>query len=219
MTKAIFSWPDFDKIPIIGIMRNLPLERVGHIATYFSEAGLTNLEVTMNTPGAANIISKLASDFGNCLNVGAGTVCSIDELELALSAGAQFIVSPFVNEKVIRYCVRKNIPVFPGAYTPTEIYCAWSLGASMVKIFPASGLGPGYIRDILAPFSGLKLLPTGGVNLENLPAFFKAGASGVGIGSELFPQRFLNTSNWDELVLHFAKFKAVYENCIKPKKP
>src|SRR5690606_18081736 len=105
----------------------------------------------------------------------------------ALDAGAQFVVTPITDEEVISACVERDIPIFPGAYTPTEIYKAWSLGASMVKVFPASKLGPDYIKEVLAPLQQIHLMPTGGVGLENMEAFYKAGAKGFGIGSQLIP--------------------------------
>jgi 2-dehydro-3-deoxyphosphogluconate aldolase/(4S)-4-hydroxy-2-oxoglutarate aldolase len=98
------------------------------------------------------------------------------------------------------------VPVFPGAFTPTEIYEAWSLGASMVKVFPATSLGPGYIKDLKAPLSQIKLLPTGGVTLSNLADFFGAGADGVGIGSQLFDKRLIQDKNWTGLKAHFQEF-------------
>jgi 2-dehydro-3-deoxyphosphogluconate aldolase/(4S)-4-hydroxy-2-oxoglutarate aldolase len=140
------------------------------------------------------------------LNIGAGTVCTKDDLDAALEAGAQFIVTPVLSKKVVKSCVKKGIPVFPGAYTPTEIFQAWSLGASMVKIYPATALGPGYIKDLKAPMNQLKLLPTGGVSLENMEAFLKAGANGLGIGGQLFDKKLIQDKNWDGLKAHFLQF-------------
>jgi 2-dehydro-3-deoxyphosphogluconate aldolase/(4S)-4-hydroxy-2-oxoglutarate aldolase len=95
--------------------------------------------------------------------------------------------------------VKKDIPVFPGAYTPTEIYKAWSLGADMIKVFPATQLGATFIKDVLAPLPQVKLVPTGGVSLENFPEFLRAGAKGLGMGSTLFPQKLIKSKNWHEL--------------------
>jgi 2-dehydro-3-deoxyphosphogluconate aldolase/(4S)-4-hydroxy-2-oxoglutarate aldolase len=134
------------------------------IAALFFENGFTTLEVTMNSPGAADMIRKLSTDYEDRLNIGAGTVCTIADLNEALAAGASFIVTPVLVEEVIIAAVERNVPIFPGAYTPSEIYRAWSLGASMIKVFPATKLGPEYIKDVLAPLPQIRLLPTGGVN-------------------------------------------------------
>ncbi|MGN6540166.1 MAG: bifunctional 4-hydroxy-2-oxoglutarate aldolase/2-dehydro-3-deoxy-phosphogluconate aldolase, partial [Ginsengibacter sp.] len=191
-------------------MRNLPAGRVIQIASLFAEAGLTNLEITLNSPGAPELISELAKLFKDKINIGAGTVCSLAELDTALSAGAAFIVTPVVNEEIIQKCVSMAIPVFPGAYTPTEIYRAHVLGAAMVKVFPASALGPAYIRELSGPFPHFKLLPTGGISLENMDDYIKAGAKGLGIGSHLFPAELIQQERWYDLRQIFAKVKAYY---------
>jgi 2-dehydro-3-deoxyphosphogluconate aldolase/(4S)-4-hydroxy-2-oxoglutarate aldolase len=138
------------------------------------------------------------------LNIGAGTVCNLNDLRIALAAGARFIVTPVVNQKVIEECVHKGIPVFPGALTPSEVYNAHSFGAAGVKVFPAGPLGPQYIRNILGPFQNIKLFPTGGVNLDNCLNFLESGAYGVGIGGELFRKDLINKKDWKELGIHFS---------------
>jgi len=107
---------------------------------------------------------------------------------------------------VIKSCVKKGVPIFPGAFTPTEIYNAWTLGATMVKIYPATSLGPDYIKDLKAPMNQLKLLPTGGVGLENMNAFLKAGANGLGIGGQLFDKKLIQNKDWAGLKAHFQQF-------------
>ena len=111
-----------------------------------------------------------------------------------------------MRKKLIRYCVNHEVPVFPGAFTPSEIYKAWIAGASLVKVFPAKTLGPDYIRDVKAPLDQLKLLPTGGIDLANIGSFKKAGADGFGVGSPLFDKNLIREKNWDGLQAHFAKF-------------
>lgn len=206
MSEHTFSWELFNKAPLVGIIRNVSLEDVKRILPIYREAGLTTVEITMNTPGAADMIRYALENEHYGLNIGAGTVCTKDDLDAALEAGAQFIVTPVLSKKVVKSCVKKGIPVFPGAYTPTEIFNAWSLGASMVKIYPATALGPGYIKDLKAPMNQLKLLPTGGVSLENMEAFLKAGANGLGIGGQLFDKKLIQDKNWDGLKAHFLQF-------------
>lgn len=206
MVSNSFSWNLFHKIPIIGIMRNIDEDKISKITSLYLSEGLTNLEITLNSPKAIESIADLTRNFGSLLNIGAGTVCTLAELEMALSAGAGFIVTPILNREIIVACVKEKIPVFPGAYTPTEIYEATSLGATMVKVFPASQLGPQYIKDLLGPLPDLKLLPTGGINLNNMQAYFKAGATGLGIGSQLFPEEIVQNEKWKDLQLLFSRF-------------
>jgi len=204
-----FSWDLFEAAPIVGIIRNLPLEHITNIATCYADAGLTTIEITLNTPGALQAITELASVMGNRLNIGAGTVCSMEELDLAINAGAGFIVTPVINDAVIRKCVENKITIFPGAYTPSEIYHAWSLGAEMIKVFPATKLGIDYIKDVLAPLNQIKLMPTGGVSLQNCAAFFKAGARGVGMGSNLFPKELIAANDWQSLTKNFQQYNSL----------
>ncbi|MCE6992144.1 bifunctional 4-hydroxy-2-oxoglutarate aldolase/2-dehydro-3-deoxy-phosphogluconate aldolase [Dyadobacter sp. CY323] len=206
MGKDQFSEELFRKAPLVGIIRNVALEDVKQILPIYREAGLTTIEITMNTPGATEMIRYALANESDGLNIGAGTVCTKDDLEAALEAGAQFIVTPVINKKVIKSCVKKKVPIFPGAFTPTEIYNAWTLGATMVKIYPATSLGPEYIKDLKAPMNQLKLLPTGGVGLENMTAFLKAGANGLGIGGQLFDKKMIQEKNWDGLKNHFREF-------------
>lgn len=171
---------------LIGILRGFDRSTVEKIVPACVRGGLRQLEITMNSPGAVGLIRVATNLGGSALQIGAGTVLSEPQLEAALEAGARFIVTPLVNEAVIRRCVASGIPVFPGAYSPTEIVRAWELGATMVKVFPADQLGPAFIRNVKAPLPHIKLLPTGGVSLETLPEFVRAGADGFGVGSPLF---------------------------------
>ena len=206
MNNQEFSWNGFAKVPIVGIIRNLSFEVIEKILPVYLSAGLTTIEITMNTPAAEDIIRFAADKYKGQLNVGAGTVCNTDDLEQAIRAGSQFIVTPILDADVVRSCVSKNIPVFPGAYTPTEIYQAWKLGASMVKVYPATSLGPEYIKDVKAPLNKIKLMPTGGINLDNIQTFIKAGADGLGIGSQLFDKALIRDENWNGLAEHFKQY-------------
>jgi 2-dehydro-3-deoxyphosphogluconate aldolase / (4S)-4-hydroxy-2-oxoglutarate aldolase len=210
MTKIKFSWQKFSKVPLIGIVRNLTIDEVKQILPVYKESGLTTIEITMNTPDAKEIIGYAVDHYAGKLNIGAGTVCNKADLNEALSAGAQFIVTPITDKKVIRMCVRAAIPIFPGAFTPTEIYRAWKLGASMVKVYPATSMGPDYIKDIKAPLDQIKLLPTGGINLDNIATFMKAGANGLGIGSQLFDKTAIKNNDMAALKAHFKKFCAAF---------
>ena len=217
MTEA-FNKELFEKMPIIGIMRHFPEQQLGPVLQAFVSAGFTTLEITMNSDNATQTISSLKAEWGERLNIGAGTVCTMKDLDTALEAGAQFIVSPIVRKKIIRACVKKGIPVFPGALTPTEIYSAWNWGATMVKVFPAGRLGPGYIKDILEPLKDIKLIPTGGINPHNFIDYLTMGASGAGMASALFPKEMIVDGKWEELRSfygHIVQQYAQYKSEIK----
>jgi 2-dehydro-3-deoxyphosphogluconate aldolase/(4S)-4-hydroxy-2-oxoglutarate aldolase len=206
----MFSWDLFYRLPVVGILRGVEANIVSAIMPLYLQSGFTNIEITMNSAQAPETIEALATTYKTRLNVGAGTVCTEQDLEVALKAGASYVVTPIVHEKVITACVRQNIPVFPGAYTPTEIFTAWNLGASMVKVFPATTLGAGYIKEVKAPLNNIRLLPTGGVSAQNMADFFKAGADGVGMGSQLFPPHLLNKQDRNGLAEHFSQVYQAY---------
>lgn len=206
-----FNHSAFATFPVIGIVRGLDYEVLNPILPIYMDSGFSCIEITMNTKNATKQISELVKNYGHQLNIGAGTVCSEDDLSAALNAGANFIVTPMLEKKVIKTCVNNKIPVFPGAFTPTEIFEAWSLGATMVKVFPASSLGPEFIKAIKAPFPHIKLMPTGGIGANDLLNYKLNGADGFGIGSPLFPINLLEQGNLDELAIHFKKFKKAFE--------
>ncbi|MEO6633489.1 MAG: bifunctional 4-hydroxy-2-oxoglutarate aldolase/2-dehydro-3-deoxy-phosphogluconate aldolase [Mucilaginibacter sp.] len=213
--NAKFSWELFETLPVVGIMRNLPADQIEAVAQTYHKSGFTCLEITMNSAGAEENIAEFAKIYAGKLNIGAGTVCSMHDLEKALKANAQFIVTPIINEEVIKTCVSAQIPIFPGAYTPSEIYKAWHLGASMVKVFPATALGPQYIKEVLAPLNYLKLLPTGGINFENFTSYLAAGAKGVGMGGHLFPADIIQNKDWDALGKIYVALKEKYQPHLK----
>ncbi|MBS1920518.1 MAG: bifunctional 4-hydroxy-2-oxoglutarate aldolase/2-dehydro-3-deoxy-phosphogluconate aldolase [Bacteroidetes bacterium] len=213
-TKNLFSWELFRNMPVIGIIRNLSVENVEEIAPLFQNSGLTTLEITLNTKNALPIIKRLCLKYTD-LNIGAGTVLELNDLKAAIDHGASFIVTPVLNEEIIIYCVKHGIPVLPGAFTPTEIYKAWKCGASAIKIFPASQLGPSYIKELKLPLNEIKLLPTGGISIENLEDYFKAGATGVGMGSSLFDKKLILAGDMKNLSLHFRKIVATVRKFIK----
>jgi 2-dehydro-3-deoxyphosphogluconate aldolase / (4S)-4-hydroxy-2-oxoglutarate aldolase len=208
--NGAFSWEAFEKTPMVAILRNIPSDRLMSIAKCMITSGISTMEITVNTPGAFDSIQSLQDKYGAKLNIGAGTVCNLNDMHGALDAGAQFIVMPICDEDVINYCVIHKIPVFPGAYTPTEIYKAWQMGASMVKVFPASDLGPRYIRDVLAPLNEIKLMPTGGVTMENIGSFFEAGAKAVGIGGGIVPKKLIDAEDWKGLEKTMSNFIRAY---------
>ena len=206
-----FDFDAFGSMPIVGIIRNIKAESLANIMPQFVEAGFSSIEITMNTPDASKMIADTITSYGNALNVGAGTVCSLSDLENALNAGANFIVTPVVVKDVIKECVKLGVPIFPGAFSPSEIYEAWSLGATMVKVFPASTLGADYIKSVKAPFPQIKIMPTGGIETKDLALYRKSGADAFGIGSPLFPTSLIDKGEWSKLSDHMKEFKKAWE--------
>lgn len=196
----------FEKVPVIGILRGYSLDDIKKIIPAFISAGLNTIEITMNTRNVTEIIQFISNEYGKELNVGAGTVCTMDDLEIALDAGAGFIVSPIVVDEIIHHCSDYEIPVFPGAFTPTEIYHAWEAGATMVKVYPVNFMGPKLIKNIKAPLEQIKLLPTGGIDVNNFSDYMKMGADGLGIGSGLFDKNLIKPGSFEKLKQHFEKF-------------
>ena len=206
MHRPIFSWDLFNKMPVVGIIRGLSVDEIEFVLPIYKEAGFTTIEITLNTPEALSVISSLANQYNGELNVGAGTVCSLDDLAAAVNAGANFIVTPIFKAEVVKKCVSMEVPIFPGAFSPTEIYEAWELGASMVKLYPASVVGPAYVSAVLAPLNKVKIMPTGGIHLSNMLAFMKAGATSLGIGSELFDKKIIQKRDSEAMLNHFKLF-------------
>ncbi|HXB34853.1 MAG TPA: bifunctional 4-hydroxy-2-oxoglutarate aldolase/2-dehydro-3-deoxy-phosphogluconate aldolase [Puia sp.] len=171
---------------IVAILRGCAPERVMDIVAALTDGGIRLLEITLNSPGALDLIRRVAGTMGDRLLVGAGTVLTAAEAELAIDAGAKFILSPSLDVDTIQVTKELGAVSVPGAFTATEILMAWRNGADIVKVFPAS-VGASYLRDLRGPLPQIRLMPTGGVNLNNIREFRAAGAVAYGIGSALVP--------------------------------
>ena len=169
----------------MAIGRGLPVDRLERIAEGLVAGGIRAFEITLNSPDAFGAIETLADRWGDRLLVGAGTVLDVDEAARAAGAGARFIVSPHTDPSIVEWAAERGLPVFPGAFSPTEILLAWNAGATAVKLFPASVGGPTFIRELRGPFRDIPLIATGGVTIESAPAMLAAGATAVGMGSWL----------------------------------
>lgn len=201
----------FRELPILGIIRGIRPEQIDPLVETVVASGLKTVEITMNTPGAAQLITAASAAARGRLAIGAGTVLSVEELQQAHDAGATFIVLPACIEPVVAACVRKRIPVFPGALTPQEIYHAFSLGASMVKVFPAQVFGPAYFRQLRGPFADIPLLACGGVTPQNLGEYFAAGASAVSFGSSVFRRDLLEDRRFAAIGEHIKAYVVNYQ--------
>lgn len=208
LDNPAFDFALFQTIPIIGICRGWSTEAVLEYADIYLKAGFNTLEVTMNSENVLTTVTALKDQFAGQLNIGAGTVRNQLQAQQAIDAGAQFIVSPIIDVEVIRYCAERRIPIFPGAYTPTEIEYAWRQGATAVKLFPAAIGGLQYLKAIKAPLDDIPLIPTGGITKANIAEFFKVGIYGAGIGSELFPKE--HRDNPEALLRHLQEVAQNY---------
>ncbi|MBI4825589.1 MAG: bifunctional 4-hydroxy-2-oxoglutarate aldolase/2-dehydro-3-deoxy-phosphogluconate aldolase [Nitrospirae bacterium] len=186
----------FKELPILGILRGITSESVKPLTETAVSSGLKAIEITMNTPDAAGLISQMVRAADGRIAVGAGTVLSLKDLHSALDAGATFIVMPTLISDVMEYCVKNSIPVFPGALTPQEIYNAWNAGATMVKVFPAKFFGPSYMKEIKGPFQDIKLLACGGISAETIGQFFSSGADAVAFGGGIFKKEWIDAGKF-----------------------
>ena len=180
----------------IAIVRLDDMGQAAEMSDALLKGGITVLEFTLTNPNAVEAIARVRREFSEEILVGAGTVLDVGAAEASIQAGAAFLVTPALLPEVIMVGRERGVPVVCGAYTPTEILTAWRSGADLVKVFPAGGLGPTYIRDVLAPLPDIPLVPTGGVNLDNCAAFLAAGAYTVAIGSNLVNQEIVHKRDW-----------------------
>ncbi|MBI4845740.1 MAG: bifunctional 4-hydroxy-2-oxoglutarate aldolase/2-dehydro-3-deoxy-phosphogluconate aldolase [Candidatus Omnitrophica bacterium] len=189
----------FKKLPIMGIIRGIGASSIEPLTEAIIASGLETIEITMNTPEAVDLIKKAVSVSSGRLMIGAGTVLTMKDLRSALKAGAGFIVMPVLIPEVTAYCLKKRIPVFPGALTPQEIFNAWKAGATMVKVFPSGFLGPKYFKEIKGPFADIELMAVGGVRPDNVQEFFKYGASAVAVGASIFDLELIRQGKFERI--------------------
>ena len=170
---------------IVAVIRAESPDLLVDVAEALVAGGVEVMEVTFTVPRATHVLEKVASKLGNRILLGAGTVLDAETARAAILSGAEFIVSPAVNVGVIELCRRYSKLIMPGALTPTEVVTAWQAGADIIKIFPSELTGPKYIKALKAPLPQIRMMPTGGVNLDTAEEFLKAGSCALGIGGSL----------------------------------
>lgn len=186
----------------IAVIRASRMEFGEQMAMAVACGGMQLIEITWNSDRAAELIAKLRTELPDCI-IGTGTLFNVQQLQNAIASGAQFLFSPHVDMDMIAAAVAKDVPIIPGALTPTEIVTAWHQGASCVKVFPVEALGgASYISSLQGPLGHIPLIPTGGVTLENAQEFIQAGAVAVGLSSELFPKKLVAAENWQAIAQH-----------------
>lgn len=193
---------------VIAVVRAKRAEQAVPLATALVAGGVIAVEITMTTPNAIAGIKAASDALGARALIGVGTVLDEATCQAALDAGAQFVVSPICRRELIPIAQKANKPIMLGAYTPTEAQLAHEAGADFIKIFPADTLGPNYIKALRAPLPHLKIVPTGGVDLKTIGAFFQAGVAAVGAGSSLISKAVLDQDDWPTLTKMAAEFVA-----------
>lgn len=197
---------------LVAIIRAPNGDRLLEVAEALYAGGIDVIEVTFTVPSVIDIIKQLRDKIGDRILLGAGTVLDVETARAAILAGAEFIVTPTVNTEVIKLCQRYGKVVMSGAFTPTEILTAWEAGADIVKVFPADVGGPSYLKAVHGPLPQVRLLPTGGVNLDTLDSFVKAGACAVGLGGALVEKEALEQGDMQRVETAARNFvKAMQE--------
>jgi 2-dehydro-3-deoxyphosphogluconate aldolase/(4S)-4-hydroxy-2-oxoglutarate aldolase len=184
---------------IVAVIRMKEPEKLRAVVDAIAEGGVRALEVTMTVPGAVDLIRELAPTLPGDFVFGAGTVLDADTVNRVVDAGAQFVVSPVFRRSVIQACHDRGVPAIPGCFSPTEILDAWEAGADVVKVFPATALGPGFFKDVRGPLPQVKMMPTGGVTLDNAGEWIRAGAVAVGVGTALLDAKAIAAGDYKTL--------------------
>ncbi|MGI2296347.1 bifunctional 4-hydroxy-2-oxoglutarate aldolase/2-dehydro-3-deoxy-phosphogluconate aldolase [Paenibacillus sp. GXUN7292] len=184
---------------IVAIVRGVPFGQIKEVFEALYLGGIRIAEITLNTDQALEAIRCMREQYGNRMWVGAGSVLNQDMAGEAIEAGAQFLVSPNVDEGMIRYSISRGIMPLPGVMTPTEIVQAVRFGASLVKVFPCTSLGVGYIKELQGPLSHIPMLAVGGIGVDNITAYKKAGAIGAGVGGSLINKEWVRKHEYEKL--------------------
>src|SRR5688500_17335735 len=185
-----------EELGLLPVVRASSADEAMQVIDAIKAGGVNILEITMTVPGAVKVIEKVVDKFGSEVLVGAGTVLDPEPARACLLAGAQFIVSPALNLDTIAMCHRYSAPAMPGVLTPTEVITAWSAGADFVKVFPCGAVGDAsYIKNLKGPFPQIKMIPTGGASLKTAQDLIKAGASALGVGTDLVDVKAIREGN------------------------
>jgi 2-dehydro-3-deoxyphosphogluconate aldolase/(4S)-4-hydroxy-2-oxoglutarate aldolase len=206
--------PALEQSRVVAILRRTEAALAVETAEALLAGGISVIEVTLNTPGALEMLRAIRDAVGDRAVLGAGTVLDIAAADEALDAGAAFIVSPHTDIELVHEMAGRGVPCIPGAFTATEVLSAWRAGASVVKLFPAGPVGASYLKDLRGPLSDIPLLPTGGVTLDNAATYIAAGAWGLGLGSALVAPDLVAGRRFDELTRRAAAFAAIAAGAV-----
>jgi len=184
---------------VVAVIRVSSADDLVNICSALADGGIKAVEITMTSPGALEAISETTQVLNGKAIVGAGSVIDAETARSCILAGAEFIVGPILDLDMVRLCNRYGKIVIPGAFSPTEILTCWEAGVDVVKVFPATSLGPSFIKDVLGPLPQVKLMPTGGIDINNVSEYINAGAACVGVGSALVDKTIVHEKRWDDL--------------------
>ncbi|WP_437191073.1 bifunctional 4-hydroxy-2-oxoglutarate aldolase/2-dehydro-3-deoxy-phosphogluconate aldolase [Planctomicrobium sp. SH527] len=198
---------------LVAIIRASSGDQLLKVSEALLAGGIDVIEVTFTVPGALKIIEQISNELGGRVLLGAGTVLDPETARSAMLAGAEYIVTPTVNVDVIQMCQRYGKLCMAGAFTPTEILTAWQAGSDIVKVFPAEIGGPGYLKVLHGPLPQIRLMPTGGVNLETMSDFVKNGACAVGLGSSLVEKDAIAKGDMDRIQSLASQYVAKMKEC------
>jgi 2-dehydro-3-deoxyphosphogluconate aldolase/(4S)-4-hydroxy-2-oxoglutarate aldolase len=191
---------------LLAVIRGPSAELTIKMVDALIAGGVKGIEITYSTPQAASVVRNLAQRYGAEILLGMGTLTRPEQAEEATRAGATFLVSPICQVELVKAMLDTGLAVMTGALTPSEVFQAYTLGSSIVKIFPGSLTGPGYIKALRGPFPYIPMMPTGGVSLENIGEWFAAGAVAVGAGSELCPKQLAEAGEFDKISANARRF-------------
>jgi 2-dehydro-3-deoxyphosphogluconate aldolase / (4S)-4-hydroxy-2-oxoglutarate aldolase len=188
-----------EAIGVVAVVRLDDAAAGAEVARALADGGVKAIEVTMTVPNAVRLIADLSASLGDDILVGAGTVVDAGTAREVIAAGARFVVGPVFRPAVIDACHEHDVPMMPGCFSPTEILAAWDAGADVIKVFPATALGPTFFKDVRGPLPHVKLMPTGGVTLANAGEWIRAGAVAIGAGTSLVDRRAVAERRFDSI--------------------
>ena len=197
-----------ERLGIVAVIRLRDPAKLRAVIDAMAAGGVRALEVTMTVPRAVELIRELAPTLPDDFLLGAGTVTDANTARAVIDAGASFVVGPVFRPDVVAACHERDVPAMPGCFTPTEIFTAHQCGADIVKVFPATALGPQFLRDVHAPLPQVKLMPTGGVTLDNAGDWIRAGAVAVGVGSALLDANAIDEGRFDVITANARRVVA-----------
>jgi len=202
--KAVFE--KVKELGLLAVLRGPSPELTIQMVDALINGGVTGIEITYSTPNAEDVVKMLAKKYGDQILLGMGTLTEPEQAQRAKDAGAQFLVSPICEPELVTAMVKSGLLTLAGAFTSTEVFQAYRLGSDVVKIFPGSLAGPGYIKALKGPFPYIPMMPTGGVSAANVAEWFAAGVIAVGAGSELCPPQWAKEGKFDDISRRTAEF-------------
>ncbi len=194
---------------IVAVVRSESPDQLGRVVDALAEGGVTAAEITFTVPDALEVIRAVRKAKGSEITLGAGTVLDPETARAAILAGADFIVAPTFHPEVVKLCHRYDVAVMPGAFTPTEVVAAWEAGADVIKIFPSDVGGPGYLKALRGPLPQIRMMPTGGVDLNTAEGFLKAGACCLGVGGSLVDPKAIAAGDFARIRDLASQFAAI----------